>query len=215
MLNLFFRAPRKISSFPCPAKARSGGKLIVNPTPWLAGNRPTGQELRRAIDVGNLAEFIFRTMTEIWFYHLQRQPLESVLPNLLEKSLEKGWRVAVQARSEERLDALDSWLWTYSDESFLAHGRARDGDSGMQPVYLTAGIENPNGAALRLFVEGAEMPPALAEASAPYARVVVLFDGNNAEELALARTQWKKVLVQGFSATYWQQNESGRWEKKS
>ncbi|PNE11463.1 MAG: DNA polymerase III subunit chi [Beijerinckiaceae bacterium] len=154
-------------------------------------------------------------MTEIWFYHLQRQPLESVLPNLLEKSLEKGWRVAVQARSEERLDALDSWLWTYSDESFLAHGRARDGDSGMQPVYLTAGIENPNGAALRLFVEGAEMPPALAEAGAPYARVVVLFDGNVAEELALARAQWKEVLVQGFSATYWQQNESGRWEKKS
>ena len=40
--------------------------------------------------------------------------------------LEKGWRVAVQARSEERLDALDSWLWTYSDESFLgAWPRAR------------------------------------------------------------------------------------------
>jgi DNA polymerase III chi subunit, HolC len=51
-------------------------------------------------------------VTEIWFYHLQRQPLERVLPNLIEKSLEKGWRVAVQARSEERLDALDSWLWT-------------------------------------------------------------------------------------------------------
>jgi DNA polymerase-3 subunit chi len=59
------------------------------------------------------------------------------------------------------------------------------------------------------------MPPALAEARAPYARVIVLFDGNNAEELTLARTQWKKILVQGFSATYWQQNESGRWEKKS
>ena len=102
-------------------------------------------------------------MTEIWFYHLQRQPLERVLPNLIEKSLEKGWRVAVQARSEERLDALDSWLWTYSDESFLAHGRACDGDGELQPVYLTAGLENPNGAALRLFIEGAEMAPALAE----------------------------------------------------
>ena len=154
-------------------------------------------------------------MTEIWFYHLQRQPLERVLPNLIEKSLEKGWRVAVQARSEERLDALDSWLWTYSDESFLAHGRARDGDGELQPVYLTAGLENPNGAALRLFVEGAEMVPALAESGAAYARAVALFDGNDAEELVAARTQWKELKGLGFALTYWQQGANGRWEMKS
>ncbi len=152
-------------------------------------------------------------MTEIWFYHLQRQPLERVLPNLIGKSLEKGWRVAVQARSEERLDALDSWLWTYSDESFLAHGRARDGDFGLQPVYLTAGLENPNGSALRLFIEGAEMAPALAGSA--YARAVALFDGNNTEELAAARAQWKELKDLGFALTYWQQGANGRWEMKS
>ena len=154
-------------------------------------------------------------MTEIWFYHLQRQPLESVLPNLIEKSLEKGWRVAVQARSEERLDALDSWLWTYSDESFLAHGRARDGDPGLQPVYLTTGLENPNGAALRIFVEGAEMAPVLAQSGAAYARAVALFDGNNEDELLLARAQWKELKERGFAVTYWQQGANGRWEKKA
>jgi DNA polymerase-3 subunit chi len=154
-------------------------------------------------------------MTEIWFYHLQRQPLERVLPNLIAKSLEKGWRVAVQARSEERLDALDSWLWTYSDESFLAHGRARDGDLALQPVYLTAGRENPNGAALRLFVEGAEMAPALSEPGSAYARAVALFDGNNEDDLALARAQWKELKDLGFAVTYWQQGANGRWEMKS
>jgi DNA polymerase-3 subunit chi len=154
-------------------------------------------------------------MTEIWFYHLQRQPLEKVLPSLIEKSLERGWRVAVQARSEERLDALDSWLWTFSDESFLAHGRARDGDSALQPVYLTAGLENPNGAAFRLFIEGAQMAPALAEADVAYVRAVALFDGNNAEELALARAQWQELKDLGFALTYWQQSANGRWEMKS
>ena len=154
-------------------------------------------------------------MTEICFYHLQRRPLERVLPNLIEKSLEKGWRVAVQARSEERLDALDSWLWTYSDESFVAHGRACDGDGELQPVYLTTGLENPNGAALRLFIEGAEMAPALAEAGAAYARAVALFDGNDAEELAAARAQWKGLKDLGFALTYWQQTASGRWDMKS
>ena len=34
-------------------------------------------------------------MTEILFYHLQRQPIERVLPGMLEKSLERGWRVIV------------------------------------------------------------------------------------------------------------------------
>ena len=57
-------------------------------------------------------------MTEIWFYHLQRQTLDQALPNLIEKALERGWRVAVQAASEERLEALDQHLWIQSDASF-------------------------------------------------------------------------------------------------
>ncbi|MFL4968611.1 MAG: DNA polymerase III subunit chi, partial [Xanthobacteraceae bacterium] len=39
-------------------------------------------------------------MTEILFYHLQGQPLDRVLPNLLERSLERGWRIVVQAASD-------------------------------------------------------------------------------------------------------------------
>ena len=154
-------------------------------------------------------------MTEIWFYHLQRQPLEKALPRLLEKSLEKGWRAVVQAKSEERLDALDAWLWTYSDASFLAHGRACDGDGELQLVYLTTGVENPNGAALRIFIEAAEMAPALAGVTVPYARVIALFDGNNEEELLFARARWKELKERGFAAAYWQQGENGRWEMKA
>jgi DNA polymerase-3 subunit chi len=60
-------------------------------------------------------------MTEILFYHLQRQPLERVLPSLLEKSLERGWRVVVQAGSEERAEVLDAHLWTFGDNRFLPH----------------------------------------------------------------------------------------------
>jgi DNA polymerase III subunit chi len=154
-------------------------------------------------------------MTEIWFYHLQRQPLEKALPQLIEKSLEKGWRAVVQAKSEERLDTLDSWLWTYSDAGFLAHGRACDGDGELQPVYLTTGVENPNGAVLRIFVEGSEMAPALAECGAAYARAISLFDGNNEDELFRARAQWKEVRERGFAATYWQQGANERWEMKA
>jgi DNA polymerase III subunit chi len=151
---------------------------------------------------------------EVWFYHLQSQRLERALPALLERALALGWRAVVQATSEERLDALDDVLWTYADASFLAHGRARDGDAAMQPVYLTCEGENPNAARLRLFVDGADVAASLA-ADAAYERVILLFDGNDADQLASAREQWKTLKDKGFSLTYWQQNERGGWEKKA
>jgi DNA polymerase III subunit chi len=151
---------------------------------------------------------------EIWFYHLQRQPLERALPALIEASLARGWRVVVQAASEERLDALDEALWTYADASFLAHGRARDGDAELQPVYLTAQGENPNGAKLRLFVDSADVGASLGSAASAYERVILLFDGNDADQLDGARAQWKRLKEQGLGLTYWQQNARGGWEKK-
>lgn len=154
-------------------------------------------------------------MVEVWFYHLQRQRLEAALPELLQKALDRGWRAVVQAVSEERLDALDQVLWTCSDTSFLAHGRARDGDPGRQPIYLSTSIENPNGAAARFFVEGAEIADALADPAATYQRAITLFDGNSDDEVLAARGQWKRLKGLGYSLTYWQQAETGKWERKA
>jgi DNA polymerase III subunit chi len=155
-------------------------------------------------------------MPEIWFYHLQHQPLEKALPSLLEKALDKGWRVVVQAVAEERLDGLDDTLWTYSNASFLAHGRARDGDAELQPIYLTTGSENPNGAQLRLFVEGANVPALFAsEPYDAYERLILLFDGADDDQLTGARTQWKILKEQGHALAYWQQGARGGWEKKA
>jgi DNA polymerase III subunit chi len=154
-------------------------------------------------------------MAEIWFYHLQRQPLERALPAICEKSLERGWRVVIQASSDERLEALDQLLWTYADDSFLAHGLGRDGDGALQPIYLTRGSENPNSARLRLFVEAADVAACLAlPQAAEYERVILLFDGQDDDQLAGARLQWKRLKDQGHALAYWQQSEAGRWERK-
>jgi DNA polymerase-3 subunit chi len=153
---------------------------------------------------------------EIWFYHLQRQTLDRALPVLLEKSLERGFRAVVQARSEERLAALDKWLWIYADAGFLAHGRESDGDVVLQPIFLTLGHENPNGAKIRFFIEGASMSEVLTQPeSQNYERAILIFDGNQDDELQDARAQWKTLKAAGFSLTYWQQNDAGRWEKKA
>ena len=150
-------------------------------------------------------------MTEILFYHLQRQPLDKVLQALLEKSIERGWRVIVQASSEERIDALDAHLWSWRDDAFLPHGTWREADAAEQPILLTVNDDNPNGAAVRFLIDGAPVP---ADASG-YARIVLLFDGEDADAVDAARARWSDAKAQGFEATYWQPDENGRWQRKA
>ena len=150
-------------------------------------------------------------MTELLFYHLQRQPLEKVLPALIEKSLERGWRVVVQAASEERVDALDAHLWIYRDDAFLPHGTDREANAAAQPVLLTTRDDNPNGANVRFLIEGAGVP---ADTDA-YARIVLLFDGEDPDAVAAARERWTQARAQGLSATYWQADDEGRWQRKA
>ena len=150
-------------------------------------------------------------MTEILFYHLQGQKPEGVLPVLLEKSLERGWRVVVQGASEERIEALDAHLWTYRDDAFLPHGTWREQEAAQQPVLLTLNDGNPNSADVRILIDGAPVP---SDAEA-YRRIVLLFDGDDEEAVAAARAQWSDAKAKGFEATYWQPDERGRWVKKA
>jgi DNA polymerase-3 subunit chi len=143
------------------------------------------------------------------FYHLERAPLERVLPALLERTLERGWRAVVQSGSTERLEALDLALWTYSDESFLPHGTARDGEAERQPIYLTTGPETPNDAGVRFLVDGAETT-----GFDGFARIVCIFDGRDPEATASARAQWQAARAAGCAVTYWRQSDGGRWEKQ-
>jgi len=153
-------------------------------------------------------------MPEIWFYHLQRQKLEDVLPLLLEKCLDRKWRVTVQASSEERLEALDQHLWTYQDASFLAHGRTRDGDEERQPIFLTTGPENLNQSRVRCLIERASSLPLFEAGADDYERLILLFDGNDDEELAFARNEWKQLKAAGRDLSYWKQSPAGGWEKQ-
>jgi len=154
-------------------------------------------------------------MSEIHFYHLQIHPLDRALPKLLEKSLERDWHVCLQMRTPEKCAALNELLWNVGEDGFLPHGTAEDGDVEFQPIYLTMGSENPNGAQIRFFVECAQIAPALAASAEPYERLVIMFDGNNENELNDARAQWKALKDTGVPMSYFQQTESGGWEKKA
>ena len=147
--------------------------------------------------------------TEVWFYHLERTGLEQALPELLEKTLQRGWKALVRVREAARLQHLDAALWTYRDESFLPHGADDEAAAARQPILLTTGFENANGADALFLVDGAES----GELSG-YARCVVLFDGADEAQLAVARAQWSAVKASGVSVSYWKQQARG-WEKQA
>jgi DNA polymerase-3 subunit chi len=149
-------------------------------------------------------------MTEILFYQLKGQTLEQVLPGLLQRSLDRGWRVVVQASSQERIEALDAHLWTWRDDAFLPHGTWRDSEAAEHPVLLTLNEDNPNGAIVRFVIEGAAMP----ENASTYQRIVLLFDGQDAVALDAARTRWREAKSAGFEVTYWQTDEKGGWRRQ-
>lgn len=148
---------------------------------------------------------------EAFFYHLTASVMEAAAPPLLEKCLARGWRVTVRGGAAERIAALGAHLWTYDDAAFLPHGDASDGFAERQPIYLTAGDETPNAPQVLCLVDGAA---ADATEFAAFARVMVLFDGGDAEALALARRQWSLAVSAGARAHYWAQGEGGRWEKR-
>ncbi len=145
----------------------------------------------------------------IGFYHLTALPLEQALPRLLDKILAAGHRVVVMAGSEARRDDLDDLLWTWKADSWLPHGTARDGDGADQPIWLTAGEDNPNQADVLVLTDG--VVPAALEG---YNRCLTLFDGRDEALVAEARRQWSAWKTQGHVLTYYQQSEQGGWVEK-
>jgi DNA polymerase III subunit chi len=148
---------------------------------------------------------------DLMFYQLSGQTLDRALPVLLEKSLERGWRVVVEVASEQRKAALDDALWTYSESSFLPHGI--DGEPGCetQPILITTTAANNNAADIRFLVDGARLSPEISG----YQRIALMFDGDDPMALDAARSDWKQAKASGLTASFWQQNAEGRWEKKA
>ncbi|MBC6404619.1 MAG: DNA polymerase III subunit chi [Rhodospirillales bacterium] len=148
-------------------------------------------------------------MGEVRFYQLGRRPLEQALTVMLERCYRRGRIALVQAGSAERVEDLATYLWTYRERSFLPHGTQKDGFADRQPIWLTAEVENPNGAEVLFLTDGVERADL-----GGFALVVVLFDGGNDQRLKAAREYWRRLRESGRTLTYWAEDESGHWTQK-
>ena len=151
-------------------------------------------------------------MSRIDFYHLQKQTLEDVLPKLLEKAYATGCRIKIKIGNEARVEFVNSLLWTYNDESFIPHGSKKDGFAKEQPIWLSSDDDNPNNAEMMFLVDGAHLD---IENQTNFTRIFNIFDGNDEQSLQQARQLWKDVSAAGWERNYFQQDDSGRWNKKA
>lgn len=152
-------------------------------------------------------------MASAMFYHLTRSPAEALLPTLIAKSREAGWRVELRGTDRARMDRLDELLW--KGDGFLPHGLAGGPHDSVQPVLLTvAGAQGPatsNDPACVIAIDGA---PIRADEVAGLDRLCIVFDGNDMAAVEGARTQWRSLTAAGAAAEYWSE-AGGRWERKA
>jgi DNA polymerase-3 subunit chi len=148
-------------------------------------------------------------MTEVRFYHLERQSLDDVLPSLVSKALEGGRKVLIKTKDEREAERLNEHLWVQNPSSFLPHGTRKDGYTERQPVFLTSDDENANKADVLILTQGTQ-----SENMGDFSLCCEMLDGRDSDAVATARTRWKTYKDKGFEVTYWQQGDKG-WEKKT
>lgn len=141
---------------------------------------------------------------EVSVYHLSFSPIEKVLPKLLEKALTGEKRVIVRTQTEEYCTHLNALLWTYSLKSFLPHGVEEDGHQDQQPIWLTCGDENPNGATVLVLTEGSKAPN-----TKGFDRILDLTSSTD-HTLQARLNQYKEW---GCDLTQWSQDDKGLWQK--
>lgn len=149
-------------------------------------------------------------MTEIRFYHLQKQTLDQALPLILEKVYDTKKNAVVRLSDKKEVARMNDVLWSYKETSFLPHGYEKTGKATMQPIWLTDKPENPNNANILILTQNT-----VEEDMTPYDLCCEILDGHNDKAIQEARKRWKTYKDQGFEVTYWHQNENGKWEKKA
>ncbi len=148
--------------------------------------------------------------TEIWFYHLQHTSVVQVVVGLVEKVLARGWRAEVSSPLDERIETLDDALWQADERSFLPHGRWDEPRAARQPVLLSPKTTLENQPDVVILLDEAAFSDLKG-----LKRAILIFDGHNEAAVARAREMWTKLKSHGHPMSYWQQTESGGWQKKA
>lgn len=148
---------------------------------------------------------------EWWFYHLSKKSQEESVPVIIEKCLEKDWRVLAVSQDQAIRTKLDTALWTFKESSFIGHGLSSDRElrPSRQPVLISETVDNLNKAQALILLNGFEAP-----VDANFDRIMVVFEEGDDSVKSIARKQFKRAKDAEHTVNYFKQNNKGAWEKK-
>lgn len=149
-------------------------------------------------------------MTDIRFYHLQRSSIESALPLILEKALERGMRAHIRVPDKDAATRMDQVLWTYKPEGFLPHGIEGDPELSDHPIIISDQPENINKADVIVLTQGCTE-----DNLDDYDLCCEMLNGGDQQQVEAARARWKIYKDKGYGVTYWAQDDAGRWHQKA
>jgi len=133
-------------------------------------------------------------MTQVDFHFNVADRLAYVC-RLLRKVVYSGHRVLVLADTPD-LDQLDTALWTFSQEDFIAHARLGNGPQVRHaPVLLASAL--PDDALPHLPPVLLHLQPEVSSAFASFSRVLEVVS-QDADDRALARARWRIYVQHGI-----------------
>ena len=151
-------------------------------------------------------------MTEISFYHLQYSSAPTAVVRLVQKAADRKLPTLLLCQNEDMVKEVDELLWTFSTDAFIPHATDQDALTDQQPVLISSHHELPANHAELLVIQG--RTAALDEAYLKhFNKVMDVFDGSNDNDVAEARKRWAHYKKQGYTMTYWKQNQKGGWQQ--
>lgn len=145
-------------------------------------------------------------MNEYSFYALKNTTIEKTLPRLLEKIYNAGLKVHVLCQNDDQLKALDASIWTFSSNAFVPHGSIYDPQDthAEHPIFLSLDQNIVNTASVFLSLQPIPLQG--------FQKIIYFFDLYQ-DGAQLFEKHYQSLLLQ--KATYWQQTETGGWEKRT
>lgn len=141
---------------------------------------------------------------------MEHATLDTALPAITMKAWQSGKNVMICAPSKTECKRLNDLLWTFHPSAFLPHGVDGDNHSDKNPVWVTAKNNNVNNAKILILTHGYTH-----DAVKDFDMVCEMLDGRVESQIKDARARWKTYKEAGHDLTYWQQDENGKWCKKS
>lgn len=151
-------------------------------------------------------------MTQIIFYNTAPLQVENTLFNLIEKSIENGYKSLLLFNDKDKCSAIDEKLWTYKQNSFLPHLSEDEkiSDEIDIPIYLSTKNENPYKAELLFSIDGF-----LPDNINNFERVIIIVDVNNKILLEEYKKYYHDINDDFEDIVFYKSDDNGKWTEKN